>query len=236
MPDFSQRSYKKELLDQDDIPFAAIRQNMQELNFINTWLGGHHITVKGIRKILSFIPDLSKRTEISICEIGCGGGDNLYAISKWCKKNKIRATFTGVDINPACIAFAQSNSQLQNVVWITGDYKKIEFAKNPDIIFSSLFCHHFTDTELTKMLGWMKSQSNDGFFINDLHRHPVAYYFISWLTKLFSKSYLVKHDAPLSVARALVKKEWNALFGKAGIKNYTIRWEWAFRWLIICTN
>ena len=37
--DFSVRSYKKELLDRDDIPFADIRQNMQELDFINAKLG-----------------------------------------------------------------------------------------------------------------------------------------------------------------------------------------------------
>ena len=38
------RSYKKELLDSDDIPFQDIKRNMQELNFINTWLGGHDVT------------------------------------------------------------------------------------------------------------------------------------------------------------------------------------------------
>jgi hypothetical protein len=31
-----------------------------------------------------------------------------------------------------------------------------------------------------------------GFFTNDLHRHPIAYNFIKYATKLFSKSYLVK--------------------------------------------
>jgi hypothetical protein len=38
--DFSVRSYKKELLDRDDIPFADIKQNMRELDFINARLGG----------------------------------------------------------------------------------------------------------------------------------------------------------------------------------------------------
>ena len=48
---FSVRSYKKELLDRDDIPFADIRQNMQELDFINARLGGHKITLEGVRDI-----------------------------------------------------------------------------------------------------------------------------------------------------------------------------------------
>jgi len=35
MPDFSKRSYKKELLDENNIPFTEIKRNMQELEVIN---------------------------------------------------------------------------------------------------------------------------------------------------------------------------------------------------------
>jgi hypothetical protein len=116
------------------------------------------------------------------------------------------------------------------------DYSKVNFESKPDVIFSSLFCHHFTEKQLVEMLTWMKANSTKGFFINDLQRNAVAYYLIKWITKLFSKSYLVKNDAPLSVARGFHKKEWQAIFEKAGIKNYTIRWKWAFRYLILYKN
>ncbi len=49
--DFSRRSYQKELLDRDDIPFRDIERNMQELDVINTWLGGHEISLKGLKQI-----------------------------------------------------------------------------------------------------------------------------------------------------------------------------------------
>ena len=90
MIDYSRRSYKKELLDKDDIPFDDIRQNMKELDFINTLLGGHSITISGFKKLLG------KRKAVSVCEIGCGGGDNLNAIYNWARKNKI----VGEDILP----------------------------------------------------------------------------------------------------------------------------------------
>ena len=83
------------------------------------------------------------------------------------------------------------------------------------------------------MLHWMKNNSTLGFFINDLHRHPVAYLFIKIITKLFSKSYLVKNDAPLSVLRGFRKNEWQQIFEKSGITNYSIKWKWAFRYLVI---
>jgi hypothetical protein len=82
-------------------------------------------------------------------------------------------------------------------------------------------------------LQWMKENSTIGFFINDIQRNYIAYYAIKLLTTLFSKSYLVKNDAPLSVARGFTRNEWKQLFAQAGITNYTIQWKWAFRYLIV---
>jgi 2-polyprenyl-3-methyl-5-hydroxy-6-metoxy-1,4-benzoquinol methylase len=222
-----QRSYLYELLDRDDIPFADIRRNMQELEVINSKLGGHQITIAGLKKLIG------NRKQIHVCEIGCGGGDNLVALQKWCNKKGIAASFTGIDIKEACIEVAQSQRILKsNTNWIVSDYQQVQYTQQPDIIFSSLFCHHFTNDELITQLKWMQKNSAVGFFINDLHRHPLAYSSIKWLTKIFSKSYLVKNDAPLSVARGFKKNEWEKLLQQAGIENPTVQWKWAFRWLI----
>ena len=78
----------------------------------------------------------------------------------------------------------------------------------------------------------MDANSNIGFFINDLHRHPLAYHFIKLATQLFSKSYLVKNDAPLSVLRGFKKQEWENILRKSDLSDYTIKWQWAFRYLI----
>jgi 2-polyprenyl-3-methyl-5-hydroxy-6-metoxy-1,4-benzoquinol methylase len=231
MINLSQRSYKKELLDEDGIPFADIVRNMQELNTINTLLGGHNITIAGFKKLLG------NNKTITVCEIGCGGGDNLKAIEKWCKKHGIKASFIGIDLKAACINFAQQQYASLQVDWITSDYEKVNFGnQNPDIIFSSLFCHHFTEAQLATMLLWMKANSSKGFFINDLHRNILAYYFIKTITAIFSKSYLVKNDAPLSVARGFRKNEWINLLQNSGITNYSVKWKWAFRHLIVSKN
>ncbi|RTL59563.1 MAG: methyltransferase domain-containing protein [Sphingobacteriales bacterium] len=229
MPDFSKRSYQKELLDRDDIPFEDIKRNMQELEFINKYLGGHQITIAGITSLLAN----HKKNTITICEIGCGGGDNLKAISDWCKSKDLEAKFIGIDINKDCITYAKENCKDIDCDFILSDYKKKTFEINPDIIFSSLFCHHFTNEELVGQLNWMKENSFIGFFINDLHRHPLAYYSIKLLTRLFSKSYLVKNDAPLSVERGFRKDEIQKLVSLSACNRVNIKWKWAFRWLII---
>ncbi len=227
MTDYSIRSNKKELLDGNNIPFKEIAKNMRELNFINAHLGGHAITIQGFKKIAG------NKKHIIVCEIGCGGGDNILAVKNFCNKNNIAATFTGIDINAACISFAKQNPALEKVDFIVSDYKLLSFAANkPDIIFSSLFCHHFTDEELVQMLQWMSANCAAGFFINDLQRNAIAYHFIKMATKTFSSSYLVKNDAPLSVLRGFKKKEWKNILAKAGITNYSIQWKWAFRYLV----
>lgn len=230
MPDLTKRSYQKELLDGDDIPFDDIKQNMHELDVINTWLGGHQITIKGLQQ---FISGLSGTQTLHICEIGCGGGDNLRVIRQYCKKKSINIKLIGIDINPHCIAYAQSRKENNGIEFICSDYATASFTQKPDILFSSLFCHHFTDDELKQQFVWMKNHSTLGFFVNDLYRHPLAYHSIKILTSVFSKSYLVKNDAPLSVARGFKKNELVELLQQSSVINYQLKWKWAFRWLLI---
>jgi 2-polyprenyl-3-methyl-5-hydroxy-6-metoxy-1,4-benzoquinol methylase len=207
---------------------------MKELDFINKYLGGHKITTCGFKAII----DKAKKNEkrISICEIGCGGGDNLRVLKKYCDKKSVGAEFSGIDINPHCIEFARSRKENSTFRFIASDYKLIEFKQKPDIIFCSLFTHHFTDVEIVEILKWMRENSVTGFFINDLHRHPFAYYSIKWLTKIFSRSYLVKNDAALSVLRGFKRNELETLYAHAAMFNFQLRWKWAFRWLLIHVN
>ena len=229
MINLSRRSNQKELMDGENISFEDMAQTLRELNTINTQLGGHAITRKGIKQLLSH------HSALSVCEIGCGGGDNLFTIYKYCQQKNIAISFTGIDMNPACIEFAKKQYPELPCQWICSDYAYVNFGnKKPDIIFSSLFCHHFTNEQLVKMLQWLRQNSHTGFFINDLQRHWLAYYLIKYITRFFSKSYLVKNDACISVARSFRKKEWRQLFNEAGINMYSIRWQWAFRFLVTC--
>jgi len=234
MPSFKQRSYQKELLDRDDIPFVDIKRNMQELDIINRRLGGHDITLDGIVALIKDNAIFNK--ELNIVEIGCGGGDNLRAIKEWAAYIKLPVRLTGIDINEECIAFAREQKKNAGIAFICSDYRLVELQSLPDLVFSSLFCHHFTDEELIAQLQWMQAHSELGFFINDLHRHPMAYYSIKLLTAVFSKSYLVKNDAPLSVRRGFRKRDWQQIFSAAQISSFQCQWRWAFRWLITCKH
>jgi 2-polyprenyl-3-methyl-5-hydroxy-6-metoxy-1,4-benzoquinol methylase len=229
---FAQRSTQKELIDEPGIPFSDWEVCLKELNIVNTYLGGHKITIEGVNSLLD---KQINKSQIVISEIGCGGGDNLKALHKRFS-DKFPIKFIGIDINKACTEFAKNNCSSLNADFICSDYRDVQFIEKSDIIFNSLFCHHFSDRQLVEMLQWMKQNSTKGFFINDLQRHPVAYHSIKTLTRLFSGSYLVKNDGPISVLRGFHRAEWQQLMTEAGISHYSIHWRWAFRYLVIVKN
>jgi hypothetical protein len=131
--------------------------------------------------------------------------------------------------------YAQRKSQGQpEISYRQFDIFSPEFAAQPyDVLTASLFCHHFTDAELVALLRRWQQQAQVAVIINDLHRHPLAYHSIRLLTRWLGGSRLVQHDAPLSVARAFSRADWQRLLAQAGITRYTLRWCWAFRWQVV---
>ena len=227
------RNRTLELLDADDIPSADLYQNLKELDFINTYLGGHAITIAGVKKIIAAHPE--KRTW-TVLDIACGGGDNINALKKWALRNHIDIQFFGLDLKEVCVDY--SKARLGDEVTIYQmDFKDLENQDMQfDICTAALFAHHLFDEDLEYLLGIMHRKSNYGYVINDLHRNPIAYHSIKWLTYWFSKSYLVKNDACLSVARGFKKRELQAALQKAEVGKHKIYWRWAFRWLVVGFN
>lgn len=225
---FKNRSDKKELLDADDIPQADLFRNLYELNLINKYLGGHAVTLNALDKL-----KLKKDRKYTIIDIGCGGGDTLVSVAKWGRKRGLQLDLIGVDLKSDCIAYAaQFCAKYSEITLVQNDFVDW-FKQNPkvDITISSLFCHHLANEEFSQLIYLSSKSSKIAFIINDLHRNALAYYSIACLTYLFSKSYLVKNDAKLSVLRGFSKNDLLQIF--ASYQNASIAWKWAFRWQII---
>jgi 2-polyprenyl-3-methyl-5-hydroxy-6-metoxy-1,4-benzoquinol methylase len=228
--DISQRSYQKELLDEEYIPQKDLWRNLYELNIINRMLGGHAATIKGLDQL-----KLKKDRMYQILDIGSGGGDTLKAIAIWGRGRGYQFELTGVDLKQDCIDYGQKFcKKYQEIHFIKSDYKDLDsLDRKFDIIITSLFCHHLNDEELKGLFDWSVSHAETGFIMNDLHRHPVAYHSISILTKLFSRSYLVKNDAKLSVLRGFKLKEIEEFVSHIQAKTQKLFWCWPFRWVLV---
>lgn len=228
MPDFSKRSTEEEIMDNFALPHAEIDPVLRELETINKLLGGFSVFYDAFEK-------LQIRNGNVICDWGCGGGDSVKALDNYFRKRNLKLNFVGVDATKSAVEYAtQTNRNHPNLSFRLADVLKQPFAKNEfDVVISSLFTHHFDDEAWIALIIKMVNASKTAVIINDLHRHPLAYHSIGWLTQLFSKSPMVKHDSKLSVLRSFKRSELEVLLEKAGIKNYTIKWMWAFRWQII---
>ncbi|HEX5170756.1 MAG TPA: methyltransferase domain-containing protein [Cyclobacteriaceae bacterium] len=231
---FSQRSGQAELMDDFSCGGETIQSTLSEIDIINKWLGGNQVTMAGIENLIHH-PVAATQSIITVADLGCGSGEMLRLINQWASKKCIRISLTGIDANPNIIGFAKQHLKGQdNVNLISLNILSTEFkAMTFDIVTATLFFHHFTSSELITLLKELKNQARIGIVINDIHRHWFSYHSIRLITKYFSRSPMVKYDAPLSVLRAFSKKELTEILAKAEIKEFSIKWRWAFRWQVI---
>lgn len=231
MNNFQTRSTEKELMDDLDCSGEVLEQTLRELKTINRWLGGNHVTTHGLAQIMAHHPQESYQ----IADIGCGGGDMIRIMDRWSTSQDKQVEFTGIDANRNIIELAKVRLRdLKEVRWQVQNVFEPEFSEEKvDIVTCTLFTHHFTDSELVDLFQSFRRKARLGVVINDLQRHWFAFHSIRILTRLFSKSPMVRNDASLSVLRSFSRADLHRILTAAGIENFKIRWFWAFRWQIL---
>lgn len=132
----------------------------------------------------------------------------------------------GVDLNPrsAPVARAATPAGLE-IDYVTGDAADLGWA--PDFIISSLVAHHMGDDELRGFVRWMEGTAVRGWFINDLHRHWLAWRGFQALALVAGWHPIVRHDGALSVRRAFVRGDWARILD--GVEA-DVAWHLPFRW------
>jgi 2-polyprenyl-3-methyl-5-hydroxy-6-metoxy-1,4-benzoquinol methylase len=228
MPDFNQRSTQEEMMDDFSLPHQIIDPIMDELEVVNKLLGGYAVFFNAFEKI-------EVKDGMIISDWGCGGGDSLRVIAKWARKRNLKIKLIGVDATESAIEYARHKSEdFPEISYILSDVMSDQLLQNQfDIVISSLFTHHFIDSDWIKLIQKMNDCASKYVIINDLHRHWFAYYSIGLITSIFSNSDMVKHDSKVSVLRSFKRLELEKLIQKAQINAFKIKWMWAFRWQII---
>ena len=226
MPNFRKRDPRKEMMDGETNP-EILSQNYKEIEKVNTFLGGYGTLIKGVRQYV----DQSKT--FILLDVGCGAGDNISALLRWSNRKGIVLKIIGLDYSIKACQMARERFKGNEFVEIVcKDYRDFNPSIKPEIIYTSLFNHHLTDEENVAFLNWSQLNCHKALVINDLHRDPVAYYSIKWIAVLTNTSIYFKNDAPLSVLRAFQLEDWRRYEKETGLK-LRVKWNWAFRWLVI---
>lgn len=229
MVSFKDRSRQVEWMDAPDIPVQLLHKNLGELDILNRTLGGHSISMEGLKRLM-----VNRKKVYHIVDLGCGSGDVLKYIARWARSNQYKVKLTGVDRNSDAIEYLYRNcSDFPEINGLVCDYKDYLGTDSIDIVHCSLFCHHLNNQELMELLMNLKSFARVGFVINDLQRNSMAYYGVWLMTRLLNGSVLSKHDGPISVLRAFTREELIHLLDRADLKESSIHWRWAFRYLVV---
>lgn len=215
------RAATPEWMDADDVDPAVFAAVMHDLARVNTVTRARSPTLGWLARATR------DGRPFSVLDVGFGDGDMLRAIAA---KFGDRATLTGIDINPRSgpAAGGQTPAALM-IDYRTGD--AFALTDRFDFIVSSLTAHHMDDTGVVDFVRWMEASAIRGWFVNDLHRHWVAWRGFAALAWVARWHDFVRHDGAVSVTRAFRRADWEQLLAAAGIARdaVTIRWHLPFR-------
>jgi SAM-dependent methyltransferase len=186
MPDFRQRAHTPEIMDDLSRPRHEFNEAYVDLAKVNRWLGG-------IRAIERFLPPAGN---LLMLDVAAGACDVAEAISA-----RRQCNIVVLDLNAQGLRFAKRSLP------VTANAFDMPFPDSTfDVVMSSLFFHHLSDEGCGHVLQSMWRVAKQLILVNDLHRHPVAYFSIRGLAAL-SRSAMFRHDAPVSVLRAFTPQE-----------------------------
>jgi SAM-dependent methyltransferase len=213
MRDFSRRSDAAELMDAPAVDLETFRACLADLAKVNT------VTLARVPTLV-FLGRLRRGGRldlgrpVEIVDIGSGYGDTLAGIAAWAKRRGVAVGLAGIDLNPWSAQIAQA-AHPGVARFVTGDV--FDHEGLADIVVSSLFTHHLDDEQIVRFLQWMEAHAAVGWFVNDLLRHPFAYYGFGLLARLMGWHRFVRHDGPASIARAFTPADWQVLIARAGL-------------------
>lgn len=222
---FGARSDASEWMDAPEIDQADLARCLDDLAEVNSVTLARPPTVGFVRRAAR------GRAELSVLDVGYGQGDMLRRIARWGARRGMKLRLAGVDLSPASkVAAEAATPGWMGIDYRTGDVFD-EAPGSVDVIVSSLFTHHLSDAEVVRFLQWMERTARVGWFVNDLHRHPLAYHGFKALSAMAGWHPMVRHDGPVSVARSFRRRDWVRLLAEAGL-TARVRWHLPFRYCV----
>ncbi|MEE2801019.1 MAG: methyltransferase domain-containing protein [Bacteroidota bacterium] len=219
-----------ELMDAPDIDPDALKAAVEDINKVNNLLGGYRFTLKAIKNIIN----KSTNKNLNIVDLGCSNGSMLRYLHDHLDNSEIQ--FLGIDL---------SEQSIDNARNLSKGYDRVRFRESDildltaqdikcDILISTLTFHHFTDTQIIEFLKKAKELGAQHIIINDLHRHYLAFVFFKYLSPIFIKNYISRHDGLISIASGFKKSDFRKYAQEAKCTSYRLNWKWSFRyvWLI----
>jgi SAM-dependent methyltransferase len=221
------RVHRAELMDVEPTSDADLARCLADLERVNRWSLGYRPTLRWLDAVTA------DRDRLSVLDVGCGHGDMLRRIRRWGRRRGLALELWGLDASPAATRAARRATPSDMAVrFETGELFAWAPPQRFDVVVSALFAHHLGDADLVRFFAWMEAHAEYGWFVNDLHRHALAYHGLRLGFSLFSVHRFVRHDGPVSVHRAFTRRDFAEVAAAAGLDpaDLDVAWWFPFRW------
>jgi trans-aconitate methyltransferase len=216
-------------MDSEQVGFEELRGCLSDLARVNRLTLAYRPTLAFLERVVA---QHKSSAPLEIVDVGSGYGDMLRQIDVWASRRNLAVSLTGIDLNPwSRRAATEVTAPDRSIRWVTADAFAYAPPSGIDVVVSSLFTHHLPDVLVVRFLRWMERVARVGWFVNDLHRHPVPYYFFRQFAKLAGYHPFVQHDGPVSIARSFTRADWHRLLAEAAIEGSIaeVAWRVPFR-------
>jgi len=227
---FAERSNEAELMDGADYTEAELIENLADLRRVNRYLGGGRALTRHLFPMI----EAAGLRRIRILDVGAGSADIPARIVDWARDRGIEVELVALDLNEIAVLEARSRSvNYPEIKVIRADAMNLPFDDSSfDFALASMFLHHFENDGASELLNSFARVSRVAFIVNDLRRHPVAYYSIKLLTRIFTRNRLVRNDSALSVLRGFTERDL-AEIGDASQTELRVFRHFPYRFILI---
>lgn len=228
MIDFRNRALISEKMDDLHLEEKELALALSDIRRVNRLLGGHAASLSGLQPYLGKSPSGPLR----VVDLGCGDGAFLRVLATHCRSLDIKAELIGWDMNPKSLEMAaNASASFPEIRYECRNILDFPVLPAHSHVVCNLFLHHFSTPEIAALLdNWIR-QKPLSVLINDLHRHPLAYYLFWVFGAIFMKSGVARHDGAASIRRGFRKNDLKSIMSGLPDAKSSIRWRWAFRWL-----
>jgi SAM-dependent methyltransferase len=215
------RQPSKELLD-EDLPSHDARASLRDIEWVHRRLGGRWMLRSGLAPLLKELGPGS----LTLLDVGCGSGHVARDLED-APLPGVSVRVLGADIKLAHVGLAPRGRSF------AGDVVRLPLAdRSVDVVFSTLFLHHFAPDELAKILAELGRVARRAVVAFDLVRSRPALFFISLVGPLFFESHVSVADGRASVRQAYTASEARALAARAlpGARVFHSPFVWRLVW------
>lgn len=193
-----------ELMDDPHCDLQALINTYHQFGKINPLISGwKRIYQNRIRPLFSVQPK-----ELTLLDIGFGGGDIPIRMAKWARDDDIDLQITAIETDQRAFDFVQTLDAPPNITFRhCSSTDLVQEGRQFDVVISNHLLHHLNHAELQQLLEESKKLSTKSVLFNDIERSDVGYLLFNLLSRPVFRSSFITQDGLTSIKRSYRKQE-----------------------------